>query len=171
MAYDVATIVSMSVSHHTTKQAALSATIHCLTGCAIGEIMGLVIGTALGWHDIQTVIVSVTLAFVFGYSLSLLSLTKAGLTVAAAIPVVLAADTLSIAVMELVDNLVMMIVPGAMSAGLVNPLFWVTMAVALFVAFWAAVPINYYLLRRGKGHALIHQHHSSHEHHAHHHHS
>jgi hypothetical protein len=137
----------------------LSATLHCLTGCAIGEITGLIIGTLLGLDNLTTIIISIALAFLFGYSLSLLPLTKANVPFATAAKTVLAADTLSIAVMELVDNGIMAIVPGAMGEGLVNPLFWLTMIVALSVAFFAALPVNYYLLRRGKGHALIHEHH------------
>lgn len=138
---------------------AASATLHCLTGCAIGEIAGLMIGTAAGLANGWTIAISVALAFVFGYTLSTLPLLKAGLGVGAALSVVLAADTLSIATMEVVDNLVMAIIPGAMDAGLVNVVFWVGMMIALTAAFFAAYPVNRYLLQRGKGHALLHQHH------------
>ena len=138
---------------------AASATLHCLTGCAIGEIAGLMIGTAAGLANGWTIAISVALAFVFGYTLSTLPLLKAGLGVGAALSTVLAADTLSIATMEVVDNLVMAIIPGAMDAGLVNVVFWVGMMIALTTAFFAAYPVNRYLLQRGKGHALLHEHH------------
>ncbi len=136
---------------------AANATLHCLTGCAIGEIAGLMIGTALGLSETVTIVLSVSLAFLFGYALSTLPLLQAGLPVAAALSVVLAADTLSIATMEVVDNAVMLVVPGAMGSGLVNPTFWIAMAIALTAAFVAAFPVNRYLLTRGKGHALTHQ--------------
>jgi len=135
---------------------ALSATLHCLTGCAIGEITGLVIGTALGLGSGWTLVLAVGLAFLFGYALSTLPLLRAGLGLGAALAVVLAADTLSIATMEVVDNAVMALVPGAMDAGLVNSVFWLSMMLALGVAFLAAYPVNAALLRRGKGHALTH---------------
>ena len=138
---------------------AVSATLHCLTGCAIGEIAGLMIGTAAGLANGWTIALSVALAFVFGYTLSTLPLVKAGLSVGAALTVVLAADTLSIATMEVVDNLVMAVIPGAMGAGLANVVFWVGMMIALTAAFCAAYPVNRYLLQRGKGHALLHEHH------------
>lgn len=138
---------------------AVSATLHCLTGCAIGEIVGLMIGTALGLASLQTVVLAVALAFTFGYALSTLPLLQAGVGVATALSVVLAADTLSIATMEVVDNLVMLVIPGAMDSGLVNPVFWVGMALALTAAFFAALPVNRWLLARGKGHALTHQYH------------
>jgi hypothetical protein len=138
---------------------AASATLHCLTGCAIGEIAGLVIGTAIGLSTGWTIALSVALAFLFGYALSTLPLLKAGLGLGAALTLVLAADTLSIATMELVDNAVMAVIPGAMEAGLVNPLFWVSMMIALTVAFFAAYPVNRVLLKRGRGHALTHQYH------------
>lgn len=136
---------------------AASATLHCLTGCAIGEILGLMIGTALGLGTLVTIALAVGLAFLFGYALSTLPLIKAGLGFFAALSVVFAADTLSIAVMELVDNLVMAVIPGAMDAGLVNPIFWLGMMLALTVAFVAAFPVNRYLIDKGKGHALTHQ--------------
>jgi preprotein translocase subunit SecG len=138
---------------------AVSATLHCLTGCAIGEIVGLIIGTALGLSNVTTIAIAVGLAFVFGYALSTLPLLKAGLALGTALSVVLAADTLSILTMEIVDNAVMAAIPGAMNAGLVNPIFWIGMAIALTVAFFAAVPVNRYLLQKGKGHALTHQYH------------
>ena len=138
---------------------AASATLHCLTGCAIGEITGLVVGTAAGLGNGWTIALSVGLAFFFGFLLSSLPLVRAGLGLVAALSVVLAADTLSIATMELVDNTVMALIPGAMDAGLVNVLFWVGMMISLAVAFVAAYPVNRYLLQRGKGHALTHEYH------------
>jgi hypothetical protein len=138
---------------------AASATLHCLTGCAIGEILGLVIGTAAGLGNAWTIVISVALAFFFGYTLSTFPLLRAGLALGTALTVVLAADTLSIATMEVVDNLVVAVVPGAMDAGLVNDTFWLSMMLALTAAFVAAFPVNRYLLQRGKGHALTHEYH------------
>lgn len=152
------------------NQMAVSATLHCLTGCAIGEVTGLIIGTALGLETHVTILLAVALAFVFGFALSTLPLLKMGVGFFAALSVVFAADTLSIATMEVVDNAVMAAIPGAMNAGLVNPLFWVAMPFSLFVAFLAAYPVNNYLLSKGKGHALIMKYHGNHEHHAHHNH-
>lgn len=141
------------------RSMAVGATLHCLTGCALGEIAGLVVGTALQLSNGATIALAVGLAFLFGYSLSLLPLKNSGLPLGKAMRLVLAADTLSIATMELVDNAVMLVIPGAMDAGLVNPLFWVGMGVALTAAFYAALPVNLYLLKRGQGHALVHEHH------------
>jgi hypothetical protein len=138
---------------------AANATLHCLTGCAIGEILGLMIGTALGLANAATIPLSIALAFVFGYTLSTLPLLQAGLGFFASLSVVFAADTLSIAVMEVTDNLVMLVIPGAMEAGLVNPVFWIGMIIALTAAFFAAYPVNRYLINKGKGHALAHEHH------------
>jgi hypothetical protein len=138
---------------------AISATLHCLTGCAIGEIVGLIIGTALGLGNLPTIAIAVGLAFLFGYTLSTLPLLKAGIALGTALSVVLAADTLSILTMEIVDNAVMVVIPGAMDAGLVNAVFWVSMMIALTAAFLAAYPVNRYLLQRGKGHALAHEYH------------
>jgi hypothetical protein len=143
---------------------AASATLHCLTGCAIGEIAGLMIGSAIGLGVGATIALAVALAFFFGYLLSTLPLLKAGLGFFAALSVVFAADTLSIATMEVVDNLVMAVIPGAMDAGLVNPIFWLSMMLALATAFVAAFPVNRYLLTKGKGHALVHNlHHGGHQ--------
>ena len=136
---------------------AANATLHCLTGCAMGEIVGLLIGTAAGWSNAATIPLAFGLAFVFGYSLSTLPLVSAGLGFFAALSVVFAADTLSILTMEVVDNLVMAVIPGAMNAGLVNPIFWISMMIALGAAFLAAFPVNRYLIDKGKGHALSHQ--------------
>ena len=140
---------------------AVSATLHCLTGCAIGEILGLILGTALGLSNIATIAIAVGLAFLFGYALSTLPLLKAGLAIGTALTVVLAADTLSILTMEIVDNAVMLLIPGAMDAGLVNAVFWLAMAGALTVAFFVALPVNRYLLQKGKGHALTHRYHAA----------
>jgi hypothetical protein len=136
---------------------ALSATLHCLTGCAIGEIVGMIIGTALGWSDWQTIALAVALAFFFGYSLTSLPLLRAGLALSAVVPVALASDTISIAIMEVVDNAIMLLIPGAMEAGLTNELFWGSLAVALVIAGAAAFPVNRWLIARGKGHVAVHQ--------------
>lgn len=149
-------------NHHGTtgiNSMSASATLHCLTGCAIGEISGLIIGTAVGLSTGWTIVLAVSLAFLFGYLLSTLPLLRSGLAVGTALSVVLAADTLSIATMELVDNAVMAAVPGAMDAGLANPIFWLAMMLALTIAFFAAWPVNRYLLQRGRGHALTHKYH------------
>jgi len=145
---------------------AFSATAHCLTGCAIGEVLGVVLGTAFGWGNLATIALAIVLAFLFGYSLTMLPLLRAGLALATAIPLALASDTLSIAVMEIVDNLILVGVPGAMDAGLADLLFWGSLAFALAVAFVAAFPVNRYLIARGKGHAVVHAHHHApgHEH-------
>lgn len=144
---------------NTSLSMAVAATLHCLTGCAIGEIAGLMISTAAGLGNGWSVAISIGLSFVFGYSLSTLPLLRAGLGVLAALSVVLAADTLSIATMEATDNLVMVLLPGAMNAGLVNVVFWVGMMISLTAAFVVAVPVNQWLLGRGQGHALTHRFH------------
>jgi Domain of unknown function (DUF4396) len=136
---------------------AVSATLHCLTGCALGEIAGMAIGTALGFSDWGTVALAVALAFLFGYTLTSLPLLRAGFTIAAVIPIALASDTFSIAVMEIVDNAIVVAVPGAMEAGLGTLLFWGSLSFALAVAFVAAVPVNRWLIARGKGHAAVHR--------------
>ena len=141
------------------NRVAFAATVHCLTGCAIGEVLGMIIGTALGWGDWQTIALAVVLAFVFGYSLTMVPLLRGGLALAAAIPVALAADTISIAIMEVVDNAIMLLIPGAMEAGLTNLLFWGSLAVALLIAGAVAYPANRYLIQRGRGHAVVHQYH------------
>ncbi|WP_189872009.1 DUF4396 domain-containing protein [Streptomyces bluensis] len=143
----------------TTWGTATKATLHCLTGCAIGEILGMVIGTALAWHNVPTMILAIVLAFIFGYSLTLYAVTKAGLPLRAAIGVALAADTVSIAVMELVDNGVILLVPGAMDAHLADALFWWALALAFVIAFLATTPVNKWMIGRGKGHAVVHQYH------------
>ncbi|GAB3287849.1 DUF4396 domain-containing protein [Parasphingorhabdus pacifica] len=141
---------------------AASATLHCLTGCAIGETLGMVIGTAIGLHTVTTVVLSVGLAFFFGYALTMRGVLKAGVAFAAALKVAFAADTLSIAVMEIVDNLVMVAVPGAMDAGPASLLFWGALAFSLAVAFVVAAPVNKWLIARGKGHAVAHSVHAGH---------
>ena len=138
---------------------AFSATAHCLTGCAIGEVLGMIIGTALGWGNFATIALAIVLAFFFGYSLTMLPLLRSGMALAAVLPLAFAADTLSITVMEIVDNLVLLVIPGAMEAGLTSLLFWGSLAFALAVAFVAAFPVNRYLISRGKGHAMVHEHH------------
>jgi len=137
---------------------AVSATLHCLTGCAIGEVIGLIIGTIFGLSTGLTVLLAISLAFVFGFSLSALPLVRSGMTPVAAFKIVVVADTLSIATMEVVDNTVMAAIPGAMNATLVNPIFWLSMPLALTIAFFAALPVNKALLKRNKGHALTMQH-------------
>ena len=139
---------------------AFSATAHCLTGCAIGEVLGVMIGTALGWSNLPTIALAIVLAFFFGYSLTMLPLLRAGLALTAAVPVALAADTVSIAVMEFVDNVVLLLIPGAMEAGLGDLLFWASLAFALLVAGIAAFPVNRSMIARGKGHAVVHAHHA-----------
>ena len=138
---------------------ALSATLHCLTGCGIGEVLGMVLGTALGWGNLPTVALAVALAFAFGYALTLVPLLRAGLGPRAALGLAFAADTASIAVMEVVDNAVMLAVPGAMEAGLSDPLFWASLALALAIRAVAAFPVNRWLIARGRGHAVVHAHH------------
>ena len=141
---------------------AISATLHCLTGCAIGEVLGMAIATAAGWSTVPSIAIAVALAFLFGYALTGFSLLRAGLALGAVIPLALAADTISIATMEVVDNLFLVAVPGAMEAELSDALFWWSLAVALAVAFVVTVPVNRALIRRGKGHAVVHRHHHAH---------
>ena len=146
----------MPTSGSALNRVALSATLHCLTGCAIGEVLGMVIGTALGFSSLGTVALAVGLAFLFGYALTSLPLLRAGLAISAVVPIALASDTLSIATMELVDNAIMLALPGAMEAGVGSLLFWGSMAFALVIAGAVAVPVNRWLIARGKGHAVVH---------------
>lgn len=139
---------------------AFSATLHCLTGCATGEVLGLVIGTALGWSAGATIGLAVALAFFFGYLFTMLPLLRHGMAFGAAIGLAFASDTISIAVMEVVDNAVMLLIPGAMDSGLTSPLFWGSLVLALIVAGMFAFPVNRWLIARGKGHAVVHAHHS-----------
>jgi hypothetical protein len=142
------------------NRTALQATTHCLTGCAIGEVLGLVIATALGWHDLPSIMLAIVLAFVFGYGLTIRPLIRGGLDVGAALRLAFAADTVSIAVMEIADNAVVLAVPGAMAAGLADVLFWGSLGFSLAVAFAVAFPVNRWLIARGLGHAAIHSRHS-----------
>ena len=139
---------------------AFSATVHCLTGCAIGEVLGMVIGTALGWSNGATIALAVVLAFIFGYLLTMLPLLRSGLALRAALGAALAADTVSITIMEIVDNAIMLLIPGAMHAGLDTFLFWGSLTAALLIAGVAAFPVNRWLIVRGWGHALVHGHHA-----------
>jgi hypothetical protein len=136
---------------------ALSATLHCLTGCAIGEVLGMIIGTALGWSNWPTVALAVVLAFVFGYALTSYPLLRAGLALGTVAPIAFASDTISIGVMEIVDNALMFVIPGALDAELGDVLFWGSLAVALVIAGAAAYPVNRWLLARGRGHAAVHE--------------
>jgi uncharacterized protein DUF4396 len=148
-------------AHHASpslNRTAWSATLHCLTGCAIGEVLGMVIGTALGWGNAATIALAVVLAFFFGYALTLRPLLSV-MSFAAAMRLALAADTASITVMEIVDNAIMLVIPGAMDAGLASILFWASLAVSLAIAAVAAFPVNRWLISRGRGHAVVHAHH------------
>jgi hypothetical protein len=138
---------------------AATATLHCLTGCAIGEVLGMVIGTAAGLQNAATVVLSIALAFVFGYGLTMRSVSGAGLSLRQALGVALAADTVSIAVMELMDNAFIVVVPGALNAGLGSVLFWASLAGSLVVAFVVTTPVNRWMIGRGKGHAVVHAYH------------
>jgi hypothetical protein len=149
----------MAAHAQSLNRLAFSATVHCLTGCAIGEVLGVVIGTALGWSDAATIALAIVLAFFFGYTLTSLPLLRSGMALGAVIPIALASDTISIAVMEFVDNAILLVIPGAMDAGLDEILFWAALAFALLVAGAVAYPVNRWLLARGKGHAVVHQHH------------
>jgi uncharacterized protein DUF4396 len=150
---------AISETANSLNQLALSATIHCLTGCAIGEVLGLVIGTALGWGNAPSILLAVVLAFIFGYSLTLWPLLAGGMAFRTAMGLALASDTLSITVMEIVDNVVVLVIPGAMNAGLSSLLFWGSLVLSLVLAFVAALPVNRWLIRQGRGHALVHGHH------------
>jgi hypothetical protein len=139
---------------------AFSATVHCLSGCAIGEVLGMVIGTALGLSALTTIVLAIALAFAFGYSLTSLPLLRSGMTLAAVVPLALASDTISITIMEIVDNAIVLAIPGAMEATLGDPGFWAALAAALLIAGAAAYPANRWLLARGRGHAVVHAHHA-----------
>jgi len=149
--------------HHTStvslNQTAFQATIHCLTGCAIGEVLGLVIATALGWHDLPSIVLAVVLAFVFGYGLTIRPLLSGGLSFRGAIRAALVGDTVSIATMEVTDNAIVLAIPGAMAAGLLDGLFWGSLVLSLAVAFVVTLPVNRWLIARGLGHAAVHAHH------------
>jgi hypothetical protein len=138
---------------------AFTATVHCLSGCATGEVLGLLIGGALNWAVVPTIALAVVLAFVFGYGFTMIPLLRVGLAFGAVLKLALAADTVSILIMEIVDNAIMLVIPGAMDAGLDTGLFWGSLAVALLIAGAAAFPINRRLISHGKGHAVVHGHH------------
>ena len=138
---------------------AASATTHCLTGCAIGEVLGMLIGTALGWGNFETIVISIVLAFFFGYLLTALPLLRARLALGTVVGLAFAADTFSITVMEITDNAVLLVIPGAMEAGLGDPLFWGSLAFSLAVAWVAAFPFNRWLISKGRGHAVVHAYH------------
>ena len=138
---------------------AFTATVHCLSGCAVGEVLGMVLGTALGWANLPTMALAILLAFIFGYSFTMIPLLRAGLAFGAVLKLALAADTISITIMEIVDNGILLLIPGAMDAHLDNPLFWGSLALALVIAGAAAYPVNRWLISRGRGHAGVHQHH------------
>lgn len=142
------------------NRVAASATTHCLTGCAIGEVLGFVIGTSLGWGDWTTMALAIGLAYLFGYSFTLRPVLQAGVALSVAAGIAFAADTLSITIMEIVDNGVMLLIPGAMDAELGDLLFWGSLAFSLAVAWVAAFPANRWLIARGRGHAVVHQHHA-----------
>jgi Domain of unknown function (DUF4396) len=147
----------MPASGQALSAVALSATLHCLTGCAIGEVAGMAIGTALGLSNLATIVLAIALAFLFGYTLTSLPLLRAGLALSAVIPIAFASDTLSIATMEVVDNLIVVMVPGAMDAGLDDILFWGSLSFALVIAGVFAFPVNRWLIARGKGHVAVHE--------------
>ncbi len=154
----------MNHEHYNHKQISLKnisfmATLHCLTGCAIGEVLGMTLGTIFHWPNIETIIVSILLAFFFGYSLTLLPLLRSGMQIKKALPLAFASDTLSITIMEIVDNAIMFFIPGAMDAHLTSILFWGSLVFALAIAFVFAYPVNFWLISRGKGHAVIHSSH------------
>lgn len=152
----------MATRNSSLNRTAFSATLHCLTGCSIGEVLGMVIGSALGWGNFAIIMLAIVLAFFFGYLLTMLPLLRSGMALGAVLPLAFASDTLSITVMEIVDNLIIVVIPGAMDAGLGSLLFWGSLAFALVVAFVAAFPANRYLIGRGKGHAVVHEHHGHH---------
>jgi hypothetical protein len=138
---------------------AFSATVHCLSGCAIGEVLGMVLATWWGWADASSIALAIVLAFFFGYALTSLPLLRSGMSLRQVAPLAFASDTASIATMEFVDNLILLLVPGAMAAGLADALFWWSLAVALLIAGVVAFPLNRYLIARGRGHAVVHEHH------------
>jgi hypothetical protein len=141
------------------NKTAASATLHCLTGCAIGEVAGMIITTAFGWKTVPSVVLSIVLAFVFGYSLSMRPLLKHGLPLKKAMKLALAADTASITTMEIADNAFVLAIPNAINAGLNTALFWISLATSLVIAFGVAFPVNRFLILRGKGHAVVHEYH------------
>ena len=147
-------------SGQSVNRLAFSATVHCLTGCAIGEVLGMVLSTWWGWGNFASIVLSIVLAFFFGYGLTSLPLFRSGMSLREVAPLAFASDTASITTMEIVDNLFILVVPGAISAGLGDPLFWWSLAVGLLIAGAVAWPVNRWLLVRGKGHAVVHAHHA-----------
>jgi hypothetical protein len=152
-------VTTHAATDRSLNRVAFSATVHCLTGCAIGEVLGMVIGTALGFSDIGTIALAVALAFFFGYTLTSLPLLRSGMALGAVVPIALASDTISITIMEIVDNAIMLLIPGAMDAGLDNVGFYLALAAALLIAGAFAFPANRWLISRGRGHAVVHRHH------------
>ena len=150
----------MAEATQSLNRVAFSATVHCLTGCAIGEVLGMIIGTALGFSDSATIVLAIALAFFFGYAFTSVPLLRSGMALGAVIPLALASDTISITIMEIVDNTIMVAIPGAMEAGLTDIGFWAALAASLLIAGAAAYPVNRWLISRGKGHAVVHQHHA-----------
>ena len=148
-------------AHDSLNRTAFQATVHCLTGCGIGEVLGLVLSTALGWHDLPSILLAIVLAFIFGYGLTIRPLLAGGLPFRSAARLALAADTVSIVVMEVMDNAIVIAVPGAMAAGLTDGLFWGSLALSLAVAFVVAFPVNRWLIARGLGHAVVHAQHAA----------
>jgi uncharacterized protein DUF4396 len=151
--------VEAAAAHGNLNRLAVSATTHCLTGCAIGEILGVFLGTAFGWGNLATIILAIGLAYVFGFGLTSLPLFKAGLTFAAIVPIALAADTVSITIMEVIDNLTVLLIPGAMEAGVDEPLLYASVAAGFAIAYPFAFLANRYMIARGKGHAVVHEYH------------
>jgi hypothetical protein len=143
----------------TSWKTAVMATTHCLIGCGIGEVLGMILGAAFNWSNLTSVVVSVILAFIFGYSLTLRPLLRADMSLVAALQTAFASDTVSITTMEVIDNLIIVVVPGALAASLSTLLFWWTLALSLAIAFIVTVPVNHWLIKRGKGHAVMHEHH------------
>lgn len=166
MQHDIHDPEHMPTSHeaNTSSRMALSATLHCLSGCAIGEILGVTIGTHIGFAPHQTVLLAAILSFVSGYTVSTWPLVKIGLGFRKALRLVVAADTVSILAMTIADNILILLIPGAMNKNLSHPVYWISRVLSLSAAFLAAYPVNAYLLRRGKGHALTHQYHHGHNH-------
>jgi hypothetical protein len=142
------------------NRSAVSATLHCLTGCAIGEVLGMVLATWWGWGNFASIVLAIALAFLFGYSFTLGPVFRAGVPFRRALPIAFASDTASITVMEITDNAFILIVPGAIEAGLGDALFWWSLGVSLVIAFVFAMPVNRWLIARGKGHAVAHAYHS-----------
>jgi Domain of unknown function (DUF4396) len=149
-------------SHDTSiNRLALSATVHCLTGCAIGEVLGMILATWWGWGDVASIVLAVILAFFFGYALTSLPLLRSGMSPRQVAPLAFASDTASITTMEIVDNLFIVVVPGALAAGLGDALFWWSLGVGLLIAGAVAWPVNRWLISRGRGHAAVHAHHAA----------